>query len=118
MQALKKELQLLLPSIRIFLDVENLRGIDELELEISRSDSVLIFLSAGYFARWNCLREVREAVAQQKNLILLRECSEMHGGGSMVDMVDFFWSLVRVFRTQNSRSLLEFSHNSRNSDVG
>ena len=35
----------------------------------------------GYFKRWNCLREAREAIVQQKHIILLRETAEMHGGG-------------------------------------
>ena len=51
MQALKKELQLLVPSMRVFLDVENLSSISALEDLITRSETVLVFLSTGYFAR-------------------------------------------------------------------
>jgi hypothetical protein len=47
MQALKKELQLLVPSMQVFLDVENLTNIGALEQLIEHSDSVLIFLSTG-----------------------------------------------------------------------
>ena len=52
MQALKKELQLLVPSMQVFLDVENLTSIGALEDLIARSETVLVFLSTGYFARY------------------------------------------------------------------
>ena len=51
MQALKKELQLLVPSLQVFLDVENLSSIGALEDLIARSETVLVFLSTGHFAR-------------------------------------------------------------------
>ena len=52
MQALKKELQLLVPSLQTFLDVENLKSIASLEDLITRSETVVVFLSTGYFARY------------------------------------------------------------------
>jgi hypothetical protein len=88
MQALKKELQLLVPSMKLFLDVENLTDIGALEQLIKSSDSVLVFLSTGYFKRWNCLREANEAIVQDKDIILLRESAEMHGGGHMQLVMD------------------------------
>ena len=76
MLTIKKELMLLVPGIRIFLDVEgiiiravhwaslevnsiltDLADISGLESNIEHSDSTLLFLSKGYFASWNCLRE-------------------------------------------------------------
>jgi hypothetical protein len=83
MQALKKELQLLVPSMRVFLDVENLDSIGALEDLISKSETVLVFLSTGYFARWNCLREVHESIVRKKDIVLMREVAEMHGGGEL-----------------------------------
>jgi hypothetical protein len=97
MQALKKELGLLVPSLKVFLvsgigrdanvkltlfvaqDVENLTSIADLEALIGNSEVVLIFLSAGYFSRWNCLREARETLVAKKDLILMREVAVMHG---------------------------------------
>jgi hypothetical protein len=102
MQAPKKELGLLVPSLKVFLvsgvagrdanatltslfqqifaqDVENLNSIADLEALIDASEVVLVFLSAGYFSRWNCLREAREALVAKKDLILMREVAEMHG---------------------------------------
>ena len=59
--SIKKELQLLVPSVKIWLDVENLQNVADLEANISSSDMTLMFLSRGYFSSWNCLREVRHA---------------------------------------------------------
>jgi hypothetical protein len=64
---------------KIAQDVENLNSIADLEALISASEVVLVFLSAGYFSRWNCLREAREALVTQKDLILMREVASMHG---------------------------------------
>jgi hypothetical protein len=59
--AIKKELTLIVPSLKIWLDVENLANIAGLEDNISNIDFTLMFLSKGYFTSWNCLREVRHA---------------------------------------------------------
>ena len=83
MQALKKELALLVPSLSVFLDVENLTDLGDLEGLIESSEVVLIFLSSGYFSRWNCLREARQTLVAEKEVIVLREVAKMHGGGSM-----------------------------------
>jgi hypothetical protein len=112
MQALKKELQLLVPSMKLFLDVENLTNIGALEQLIESSDSVLVFLSAGYFERWNCLREVNEAIAQEKDIILLRESAKMHGGGHMqliMDEIEMQKALFANFAAANKSSGKESS---------
>ena len=49
-----RQLQLLLPGIRIWLDVVNLEDISKLELSVGDSAVVVIFLSKGYFASRNC----------------------------------------------------------------
>jgi hypothetical protein len=60
--SIKKELQLIVPSLQIWLDVENLENVADLEDSITQIDVSLLFLSKGYFSSWNCLREVRHAV--------------------------------------------------------
>jgi hypothetical protein len=115
--AIKKELQLLVPSIRVFLDIENLTDIGGLEKNIEGSDMTLMFLSRGYFGSWNCLREVRhammvhlgcdanfdnhtemtEAVVDRRfaqgaiansHVILVRETDEaMHGGAPLDELL-------------------------------
>jgi hypothetical protein len=79
MQALKKELGLLVPSLKVFLDIENLSSVADLELAIENSEVVLIFLSKGYFCRWNCLRESRKALVDGKEMVLMREVAKIHG---------------------------------------
>ena len=84
MLAVKKELQLLVPGIRIFLDIEDLAGVGGLESEIEGTDMHLIFLSRGYFSSFNCRREVRHAVhvhtsPQEAALLLARQ--QDSGGG-------------------------------------
>ena len=90
MQALKKELGLLVPTMKCFLDVENLASIGDLEALIDNSESVLAFLSTGYVSRWNCLREARQALVAKKNMILLRETQAMHGGGGIRALFEEF----------------------------
>jgi hypothetical protein len=89
-----KELKLLLPSAKIWLDVESDEfTIDALEAAVLNSESVLIFLSKGYLARRNTLREAREAILRKKNLIMVREITQIHGGGSMALLAEEFDAL-------------------------
>jgi hypothetical protein len=56
---LKRQLQLLLPGVRVFLDVDDLVSIDELEAYMEASAASLILLGSDlYFRSANCLREV------------------------------------------------------------
>ena len=56
MAVVKRQMQLLLPEIQCFLDVDNLVEIGNLEGYIRASQSVLIFLSRGYFSPKVCHR--------------------------------------------------------------
>ncbi|EOD14550.1 hypothetical protein EMIHUDRAFT_196951 [Emiliania huxleyi CCMP1516] len=77
---IKKQLQLLIPDIKIFLDVDDLKSIGALEEYISRSQVVLFFLSLGYFGSKNCEREVRASLDRQKPLVLVQEADPKKGG--------------------------------------
>jgi len=70
---IKRQLQLSLPGVRIFLDVDDLSDISALETYIEKSTVVLIFLSQGYFVSTNCLREVRSSAKEGKPLVLVHE---------------------------------------------
>jgi hypothetical protein len=59
--SIKKELLLIVPTLKIWLDVENLANIAGLEDNITNIDMTLLYMSKGYFKSWNCLREVRQA---------------------------------------------------------
>ena len=103
---IKSEMQLLLPSIRVFLDVrrqgmvhrrpavlseglpvpaqvDDLDDIGALESYIGRSQVILFFLSKGYFRSKNCLREIRSSLEKGKPIILVQEADPAKGGGSI-----------------------------------
>ena len=71
--SIKRQLCLLLPSVSMFLDVDDLESIGKLEEYIDASQVIMIFVSKGYFKSGNCLREARHAVAIDKPLTLMRD---------------------------------------------
>ena len=80
---IKRQLSLMLPSPRIFLDVDDLDDVSMIEQYVRESAVVLIFMSRGYFLSRACLTEVRCALAQQKPLVLVHERSVEHGGSDL-----------------------------------
>ena len=74
-------MQLLVPGIRIWLDVVNLQDISKLEESVSDSAVVVIFLSKGYFKSKNCIREVQCTVAKAKAITMMHD--PVRGGGSL-----------------------------------
>ena len=67
---IKRQLQLLLPGVSIFLDVDDLEAISELEAYVMASQAMLVFLgSAKYLESPNCMREL--AAAKQISLPLV-----------------------------------------------
>jgi len=80
---IKRKLQLLIPGIQVFLDVDDLEDIKDLELYVMSSQSVLIFLSKGYFFSENCLRELDCALASQTELLLVHEVDNKKGGAPL-----------------------------------
>ena len=68
---IKRQLQLLLPGVSIFLDVDDLESIDALESYVQASQAMLVLLgSSQYFTSRNCQRELAEA--QRLSLPLVR----------------------------------------------
>ena len=76
-------IRLLLPGVSAFLDVDNLDNPDHIERYIDESQTVIIFLSKGYFFSENCLRELDHAMAQGKRLIIVHDPDVSHGGATM-----------------------------------
>ena len=74
-----RQLQLCLPGVRVFLDVDNLKDISALESSIEQSAVVLIFLSKNYFGSRNCLREARASASMAKTLALVHEADPRCG---------------------------------------
>ena len=75
-----------LPGCEIFLDIDDLKRIGELETYIGRSQVVLCFLSRGYLRSKNCLREVRAALTMGKPLVLVHEADPDRGGGTLAEL--------------------------------
>ena len=78
--------RLLLPGVKVFLDIDDLDNTDHLEQYIEQSQTVLIFLSKGYFFSKNCLRELDCALSKGKPLILVHEADFSRGGASLTTL--------------------------------
>ena len=55
---IKRQITMLLPSVKIFLDVDDLDNIKKLEKYVGQSALIMLFLSKGYFESKNVLREL------------------------------------------------------------
>ena len=76
---IKRQLNILVPTAQIFLDVDDMESVDELERYIDETAVVLCFLSAGYFRSAACQREIRHALLRRKPILLVRETDDKHG---------------------------------------
>ena len=70
---IKRQLCALLPGVLIFLDVDDLKSVDDLEEYVDQSAVISIFVSKGYFKSGNCLREARFTVAKRKPIALVHD---------------------------------------------
>merc|ERR550514_1853618 len=78
-----RRLQLLLPGVRIWLDVDNLEDVGRLEESVRDATTFLVFLSAGYFKSFNCRRELYAALASNRPFIPIHEADVDKGGASI-----------------------------------
>ena len=70
--AIKRNLQLLLPGVSVFLDTDDIGGaVGDLEKHVDAAAVVNIFVSKGYFMSKNCLREAIQTVRKGKPLTLV-----------------------------------------------
>ena len=79
MRVIKDRLDVLLPSLIVFLDVDDLEeggGADDLIC----ASTVLVYLTSGYFASRNCMREALWATCLGKRVVLLVETDRSKGG--------------------------------------
>ncbi|KAL1496056.1 hypothetical protein AB1Y20_014684 [Prymnesium parvum] len=63
---IKRQLQRMLPGITIFLDVDDLTDLGQLEQYVHESCSILLFISSGYFLSRNCQREITATLKKSK----------------------------------------------------
>jgi hypothetical protein len=85
--AIKRDLKLLVPSMRIFKPSEHTGSIGS-QICIANSDNVMIFLSSGIFSSWQPLLEMHKALELDKNVILMRDVVPRHGGGEFVEVFE------------------------------
>ena len=81
-----RQLQLFLPEIRVWLDVDNLHDVGKLEESVIDSAVFIIFLSSGYFRSANCRRELYTALAKGKPIITVREEDRDKGGATVEEL--------------------------------
>jgi hypothetical protein len=81
-----RQLQLLVPEIKIWLDVDNLDDVGKLEEAVTTAGNFLIFLSKGYFASKNCRRELYAARAADKPMIAIQEADKNKGGADIDEL--------------------------------
>lgn len=82
---IKRQMQLLLPGVRIFLDIDDLDSIEALERHVGESAAMLLFLgSYKYFTSDNCKREVAAAQLHGLPLILAHDADATKNGWPLV----------------------------------
>jgi len=79
MRIVKQRLLEMLPTLHVFLDVDDLKEGRGAEY-VDQSLVVLIFVSRGYFVSQNCMRELLRAMYGGKHLLALLEMEASHGG--------------------------------------
>lgn len=72
-QAVARKLVLVLPMLKVWLDIDNLHDTGRLEQSVHESAVFVIYYSKGYFKSRNCRREVYAAVKVDKPIIVLYE---------------------------------------------
>ena len=86
MRIIKQRLLEMLPELQVFLDVDDLKEIGDLEGYIERSGTVLVYCSVGYFTSRNCMRELVTAALHSKPVIALIDPESVHGGLSLAEI--------------------------------
>jgi len=86
MRIVKQRLLEMIPTLRVFLDVDDLVELSDLEGYIERSTAVLVYVSKGYFHSKNCMRELIAATTKQKPMIALCDSDASHGGLALAEV--------------------------------
>jgi len=83
---IKRRLQLLLPGVRVFLDVDDMESTDLLGKYIAESQCVQLFFSRGYFSSGACLREVKLTCEFGTPFHAVHETDEHKGGAPLATL--------------------------------
>ena len=84
---IKRQLTRMLPGISIFLDVDDLDDINNLDEWIARSVVLLLFASDKYFTSWSCQNEIKSSLKWKRPFFLVHEADPKHGGKPWADLV-------------------------------
>mmetsp|Transcript_11271 Transcript_11271/g.25669 ORF Transcript_11271/g.25669 Transcript_11271/m.25669 type:complete len:706 (+) Transcript_11271:148-2265(+) len=113
------------PSIKIFIDLDvDMRGdlSGTLEEGVKKCGAFIFFITDGILKSEWCMRELRWAVQYDKNIVLVRETDERHGGIEMnmflqqvpADLLHVFknhiaipWYRQPAFRSVSIKSILQ-----------
>ena len=79
MRLVKTRLLQMMPDACVFLDVDDLKTGKGAEY-VDASQLTLVFVSDGYFASPNCMRELLRAVVRDKPITAMMEPEKKHGG--------------------------------------
>jgi len=83
MRIVKQRLLEMIQDLHVFLDVDDLEEIGDLENYIERSSTILVYCSNGYFTSKNCMREVMSSTNMGKFIIPLIDLDSSRGGLSL-----------------------------------
>jgi len=83
---IKKQLVRLLPGIKCFLDVDDLKNLSMLEEAVQHTQCMVFFLSGGYFLSPNCIREVKASDEASRPPCLLHEADPSKGGAPLAQL--------------------------------
>jgi len=84
---IKRQLQLLLPGVCVFLDVDDLESVDALEEYVESSQAILVMLgSPKYVSSPNCQREVETAQRCRLPLVRVHESDSTKNGASLDEL--------------------------------
>ena len=81
-----RQLQILIPTIKIWLDVDELDDVGRLEECVGASMCFAIFLSKNYFKSKSCRRELATALHSGKPMIVVHESDVAKGGATLEEM--------------------------------
>ena len=80
MRVIKQRLLEIMPDLAVFLDVDDLKDISDLDGYIDRTQTMLILCTDGYFKSRNCMLEIRSSVMKNKPILALLDSDTSKGG--------------------------------------
>jgi len=78
-----RQIKLVMPDARIWLDVDCLENLGALEESVGDATTFLVFLSVGYFKSRNCRRELYAGLALDRPFIPIHEADVEKGGAAL-----------------------------------